>query len=367
MNKKEIAEVKKTFKADKCCIDKVCACYVMPNKERIVIPVETFSTLDDDSMEKYMEIFKKSISGTIGKQLNCLSFPTEEEYDGGTQNLLYELEKSSLTDSDRVEELFDKIIDNYDTEGYYCILVMHANYDVIAKASDDAELDSTEVYSHIICSVCPTNLSKPVLSYNQNKNKIEDARRSWVIEAPQNAFLFPTFTDRQTNIHEVLVFNKKTSEMHVGIIEGVLGCKLPVAADVQVDAFVQSTQAAFSDNITYEQANEIYDSLAEKMETSTSEEELSLSKDEVKKILEGNDAVDLDAFEEKYSETMGDGEVFLENLLKKNKYVLKMEGITITANENAKGLISMKEVDGVKSLVILPGAEIEVNGIPAKV
>lgn len=35
MNKKEIAEIKKLFTNDKCCISKICGCYVDGNKNKI--------------------------------------------------------------------------------------------------------------------------------------------------------------------------------------------------------------------------------------------------------------------------------------------------------------------------------------------
>lgn len=364
MTKREIAEIKRTLKADKCCIDKVCACYVTPDKEKTTIPVNAFAALSDEEMEQYLGIFKKSLSGSVGKQLHGLEFPLDAEKDGGSQKLLYDLNKSGLSDTDKVEELFDKIIECYESDDYYCILIMHSNYDVMTKSSDDADLGSDEVYSHIICSICPTNLSKAALSYNQDDNKLEDSERAWVIDMPKCAFLFPSFNDRTTDIHEVLVYNKKPSELDGGIIEGVLGCTLPVSADAQAEAFVQAAQAAFDDKMTYEQACAVQDALYDQLETISNEESPVLTQSMIDYALNNSNAPDAKAFEDTYSALLGNNEVFVENIVDKKKFTVKTENITVTANPSVKEFISVQEVDGRKCIIIVADGEIDVNGIP---
>ena len=363
MTKKEITEIKRTLKADKCCIDKVCACYVTPDKEKTTIPVNAFAALSDEEMEQYLGIFKKSLSGSVGKQLHGLEFPLDAEKDGGSQKLLYDLNKSGLSDTDKVEELFDKIIESYESDDYYCILIMHSNYDVMTKSSDDADLGSDEVYSHIICSICPTNLSKAALSYNQDDNKLEDSERAWVIDMPKCAFLFPSFNDRTTDIHEVLVYNKKPSELDGGIIEGVLGCTLPVSADAQAEAFVQAAQAAFDDKMTYEQACAIQDALYDQLETASDDDSLTVSMMTVEHALTTSNASDVNAFSDTCKELIGNTDMLIENVIDKKKFVVKTDNITITANPTVKGLISVQEIDGRKCIVISPDSDIAVNGL----
>lgn len=364
MTRKEILEVRKTLKPESCCIDKIKACYVTQDKDMKIITVDPISQLDDDSVEKYMDIFKKSIGGTLGKQLNCLEFPTEAEQDGRIQNILYELEKSGLNDDERLEEFFNKVVENYDTDSFYCILVMHANYDIMTKGSDDSDNGSDEVYSHIICAICPVNLSKATLAYNQSKNILEDSNRFWAIEPPKSAFLFPTLTDRSTDIHNILVFNKKVSELDEGIIVGLLECEIPTSADEQNNAFIQSTQAAFDESISYEQAVAIHDDLAKQLEEVTSDDDLIVTSNAIKTVLENNDAANLDAFDDKYKELIDGKDIYLTNIVN-DKFVIKMEGMTITASDDRKESITVKEVDGKKCIVIQADNEIDVNGITA--
>ena len=364
MNKKEIAELKKTLKPGSCCIDRIVACHVTQSKERKPVTIGDIRMMDDNCLEKYLDIFKKSISGSIGRQLNCLSFPKEAEEAGGIQELLCEIEKSGLDDEERVDELFERIVKNYEDKGSYCILLMHGNYDVIRKSSDDSPEESDEVYSHLICSICPVTLAKPFLSYNDRKCEIEEGTPQWTVNAPQCAFLFPSFTDRTSNIHEVLVYNKKASEVNPEIIQGVLECSIPASAEEQANAFVASTQAAFGNEISYEQVSSIYDALSE--QAGESDDETTLSPESIKSILESENASDMEAFDQQFSSMIRDGNIFLSNIVDRNKFVVKMEGLTISTNGDTKDLISVREMDGHKCLVISPNGQMEVNGMVAK-
>lgn len=55
-------------------------------------------------MFKYFDIFRKSLSGTIGKNLLNMEFPLETESEGGTQEFLLKLRNSRLTDDALLED-----------------------------------------------------------------------------------------------------------------------------------------------------------------------------------------------------------------------------------------------------------------------
>ena len=59
---------------------------------------EAFLSLSEEEMFKYFEIFKKTLSGTVGKNLINMDFPLEQEKEGGTQEFLLRLRGSKLQD-----------------------------------------------------------------------------------------------------------------------------------------------------------------------------------------------------------------------------------------------------------------------------
>ena len=125
-------------------------------------------------MFKYFEIFKKTLSGTIGKNLINMDFPLEQEKEGGTQEFLMKLRGSKLQDNAILEEFYDKIIENYMYDENYYIILIHAAYDVPGKSSDGMEMfDASDVvYEHILCSICPVNLSKAGLKASGLKKAV---------------------------------------------------------------------------------------------------------------------------------------------------------------------------------------------------
>ena len=194
MNKKEIAEIRKQFTTERCTITRMCSCYVDGDKNKKMSTAKTFLALPEEEIFKYLEIFKKSLSGTLGKNLVNLDFPMEEEREGGAQDMLMKLRNCQLEDEELVNEFFDKVIENYSYEENYLVTLIYAAYDYPNKTSDNIDMEdvSDNVYTHILCSICPVKLSKAGLSYDPEKNDVADRIRDWVVDRPMDAFLFPS-------------------------------------------------------------------------------------------------------------------------------------------------------------------------------
>ena len=202
MNKKEISEIKKQFTPEHCAITRICGCYVDGEKEKRTELKEAFLSLPEEEMFKYFDIFRKTLSGTIGKNLINLDFPLSQEAEGGTQEYLLRLRDSKLKDDDLLEDFYDKIIEHYFYGENYYIILIHGLYDIPGKASDGSQMfdASDEVYEFLLCSICPVKLSKAGLCYNSKTNNIEDRIRDWIVEMPDQGFLFPVFQDRSTDL-----------------------------------------------------------------------------------------------------------------------------------------------------------------------
>ena len=113
MNKKEIAEIKKRFTKTKCSFTRLCGCYVDADKQKRMTLKEAFLGLPEEEMFKYIDIFRKTLSGSIGKTLLNMEFPTEQETkEDGTQVFLMKLLQSKLTDDELLDAFYDKVIEN---------------------------------------------------------------------------------------------------------------------------------------------------------------------------------------------------------------------------------------------------------------
>lgn len=296
MTKKDILELKRRLKKNECTFTKMCGCYVNADKEIILNFDETFLNLEDEEFYKYLEIAKKTLSGTVGNNLLELEFPLEEENVGGKQQFLMGLRESKLKNEALLESFYQLVIDNYDYTGNYLILIFHDAYDVMTKTSDNAKLDeSEEVYEYLICAVCPVTLTKPGLGYLEIENRIGPRNRDWVVNPPETGFIFPAFTDRSTDIHSVMYFTKDTKEPHKEFVEQVLGCPPKQTATEQKNTFQAIINNAIIDEkkseVVYMEIQETLNQMVDEQEefSDSNSEPLLLTPDSIQDILAASD------------------------------------------------------------------------------
>lgn len=369
MNKKEVLEIRKQFSPENCAITRICGCYVNSDKEKQLEFKEAFLSLPEEETFKYYELFKKTLSGTMGKNLLNMEFPLEQEFEGGTQHFLLQLKNSKLTDDILVSEFYDKVIEHYDFGEHYLILLIHAAYDVPGKAMDGSEMfdASDSVYDYILCSICPITLSKAGLCYNAVKNSIEDRIRDWIVTDPANGFLFPAFNDRDTDLHSLLYYSKKPEELQYYFLEKVLGCDEVMSAGTQKEAFQDILVNTLGDDCDYTVIKTIHENLNEMIEEAKeAPEPLSLGKKEVKKLLATSGVTEeqMENFDKDFDENIGpQTELLASNITNLRKFNIKSPDVVIQVNPERTDLVDVQIIDGRKCLVIPIDDQVEVNGI----
>lgn len=324
MNKKDISELKRRLKKETCTITRMCGCYVDSERNRVVKFGETFLNLEEEEFFKYLEIAKKTLSGTLGNHLLELEFPLQEEASGGRQQFLMALRGSALQNDDLLERFYDLIIDSYDCAGNYLILVFHDAYDVITKTSDNSRLDeSEEVYEYLLCAICPVSLSKPGLGYRAEENRIGPRVRDWVVGLPESGFIFPAFTDRSADIHTVLTYHKNPKTPHTELMEDILGCPARRTATEQKMAFASIVKKAFggdedtSQEIFYDIQQGLSDLAEEAGGDEENEEQVRLTPKDIGEIMAESNVPENAAamIEDSYQKEFEDEAPFLENLI----------------------------------------------------
>lgn len=369
MNKKEVLEIRKQFTPANCAITRICGCYVDHEKEKKMESKEAFLSLPEEEIFKYFDIFRKTLSGSIGRNLLNMQFPIEAEMPGGNQEFLLKLRNSKLSDDTLLEEFYDKIIENYQYEANYYIILIHGMYDIPGKSSDGTEMfdASEDVYDFILCSLCPVELSKPGLSYNAQDNLIEDRIRDWVVNQPDKGFLFPAFTDRNNDIHGVLYYTRKTKDIQEDFISNVLDAKLPMSADLQKEKFQRIIEDTLVEESDYDTVRNIYENINEMIVSNLSEPEpLELDRTEMKKIFEqsGVSEEKMEDFDKIFEEELGQKSSLLaSNITETRNFRIKTPDVEIKVNSERMDLVEAHMVNGRKCLVIAVDEYIEVNGV----
>ncbi|HJA05999.1 MAG TPA: DUF4317 domain-containing protein [Candidatus Mediterraneibacter pullicola] len=369
MNKKEILEIRKQFTPANCAITRICGCYVDHEKTKKMESKEAFLSLPEEEAFKYFDIFKKTLSGTVGKNILNLEFPLDEEVQGGTQEFLLKLRNSRLEDDMLLEEFYDKVIATYEYAENYYIILIHAMYDIPGKSSDGMEMfdASDEVYEYLLMSICPVSLSKAGLSYNAEDNRIQDRIRDWIVDVPSKGFLFPAFNDRGTDLHSVLYYTKKSEDLQPELISQLLGAKMPMSADTQREIFQMIIENTLGEDGDYETVRNIHETLNELIEEHKEEPEpLSLDKTEVKKIFEksGVDGEKMENFDHNFETNAGEKSSLLaSNIAETKKFNIETPDVVIKVNPERADLVETRIIDGRQCLVIPVDDHIEVNGI----
>lgn len=369
MNKKEVLEIRKQFTPANCAITRIAGCYVDHEKNKKMESKSAFLSLPEEEAFKYFDIFKKTLSGTMGKNMLNMEFPIDQEMPGGTQEFLMKLKASKLEDDMLLEEFYDKVIATYEYAENYYIILIHAMYDVPGRSSDNLEMfdASDEVYEYLVCSICPVSLSKAGLSYNAESNCIQDRIRDWVVDMPDKGFLFPAFNDRSTDIHGVLYYTKKSEDLQPELIEQLLGARMPMSANTQKETFQMLIEDTLGEDGDYETIRNIHDTLNDMIEEHKEEPEpLQLDKTDVRKVFEksGVSSEKMECFDQNYEETAGEKTSLLAtNITETKKFQIETPDIVIKVNPERADLIETRVIDGRQCLVIAVDDHIEVNGV----
>lgn len=368
MNKADILEIKRQFKKDSNLITKIATCYVNAEKEIKFIQKEAFYSLAEEDAFKYEEIFRKSLSGSLGKNLINIPIESESLKDGARGRFLYELRQSKLEDDELIEKFFEKVISSYAYNENYFIILIDLVYDIPGKTRDNLSMEdaSEEVYHAILCSICPVKLSKATLAYNATKNNIENRIRDWIVDAPMQAFLYPSFSERQTDVYSSLYFTKKMNELMPDFVYEMFDTMPPLSVEEQKESILSSIQKVASESINVEMMTEVYEKISDMIvEHDEKEGPLVLDKNDMLRVL-SSAGVDDESIELYDKLESSDVKVLAENIIDLKKIELKRPGVSIKVDPDCIHLLKTAYIDGKKCIIIEADDSVEVNGLRVK-
>lgn len=372
MNKKEISEIKKLLSPANCAITRICGCYVDAEKNQRMKMKEAFLSLPEEVMFKYFNIFRKSLSGSINKNIMNMEFLPEQEAVGGTQEFLLKIRDSELKNDELIEEFYERVMETYICGGNYYIILVYGSYDIPGRASDNLDIDdaSDYVYNFIQCSICPVKLSKPGLHYNSEINHMENSIPDWMVDVPDAGFLFPAFNDRNADIHNLIYYAKNPEVLQTDFIDQLLGCSSPLSAKTQKETFQYLIEETLGDTCDYETVMNIHEKLNELItEHKEDPEPVTLGGQEIKKLFENSGVKNekLAEFDAHYEALAGEETSFAAtNLMDIRCNEIKTRDITVKLTPDNVQKARCRIIDDVPCLVVELTDVLELNGIEVK-
>lgn len=371
MTTKELGELRRRFRPDKNAISRIYGCYVNRSKEVIAYLDESLGRLTQEESAKYLSLLKKALSGTQGRNLIDIVFTTQQVMDSDEHRLLSSLRGSELKDNEALEKFYQTVIQSLDMgDSNYLILLAHDTYDVPHRGKDD-ELQadaSDEVFSYIVCCVCPVKDGKIELGFFSGDNEFHSCVANQIVSAPELGFLFPAFDDRAANIYNALFYSRKPDEIHHEFIDAVFHTEPPMSAAEQKEAFQTALSDALEDSFNMDVMQAVHEQLREKIEQhkeSKDPEPLTVSAQEIGEILQSSGVTEerVAAFRERCSEQLGDGVLNPENLIDSKRFEVKTSEATLTVTPEHSYLVETRIIDGRKYILIPADEGVEVNGM----
>ena len=375
MNQKELNEIRRRIKPERNSISHIYGCYVNSNREIISYIDEALALLSREEVEKYLSLLKKTLSGSLGRNLIDLSFATKQVVDSDEHRLLSALRKSELKDPVLRDEFFRCIIDAVDMgDENYIILMAFDAYDVPHYGKDGSSDEGRgEVFKYILCGLCPVKTGKVQLGYDAQDKRFHNSMLNQIVSAPELGFMFPSFDDRSTNIYNTLFYSRNIGEMHQDFIDAVFKTKVPMSARAQRENFSDVLCDCGDKALSYDLVQSVHEQLSDRIvahKESKDPEPLTVSRDELGDILEnsGLDPETMETFCRNIDSRFGeDAQLSPANIIDSKKLELSTGEVRISLDPKLGYLVQTRIIDGHKYILISADAGLEVNGIPVSI
>ncbi|MBQ7001140.1 MAG: DUF4317 domain-containing protein [Oscillospiraceae bacterium] len=371
MNDKEISEIRRHLRRDRSNMTHIYGCYVNDNKEIITEFRQSTGIMPENEGDKYFALLRRTLSGSIGKNLIDITFKTAQVADSPEHKLLMGLRESKCNDEALRSELFKKIIDTVVMEGNYLILLGCDSYDVPFKSKDDSfqKDNSEEVYTHILCTICPVKQTKANLHYVPEEKLFHDGAMNQMVSAPMLGFLFPAFDDRSTNIYNALYYTKDVKNSQEALIGALFNTPVPQPAAQQKQTFEALLTTSLGEECSMEVVQTVHEQICQRIELhkeSKVPEPLMVSKEEVKEVLSscGVSEESMSKFSVDYDEAFGfEADLHPKNIIDNKHFEVKTPDVIIKCDPTRSDLIETRIIGGIKYILICADEEVEVNGV----
>ena len=368
---KEVGEIRRHLRRERSNITQLFGCFVNDNKEIITEFRLSTGIMPENESDKYFAILRKTLSGSIGRNLIDITFKTSQVADSPEHKLLMGLRESKCNDEELRMELYQKIIGNVVLEGNYLILLACDSYDVPFRSKDDSRQsdNSDEVYTYILCTICPVKETKANLHYVPEEKVFHDGAMHQMVSAPALGFLFPAFDNRATNIYNALYYTRDVKSGQDALIEALFQVPVPQPAAQQKQTFEALLTTSLGEECSMDLVQTVHDELCQRIEMhkeSKIPDPLLISKEDVKEVLSscGVSEENLSKFSVDYDEAFGfEATLHPKNIIDSKRFEIKTPDVVIKVDPTRSDLIETRVIAGVKYIMICADEAVEVNGV----
>ncbi len=370
MTEKDLREIKRRFRPNKNTIYSIKGALVNEKGEIVKLFEQPISSCTENENEMLLNIMKKTLSGGMGTNLINLEYTPTQLMQSQEHQLLMQLYKSKLNEEEPIIELFEKIAQSvHHIDGSYIILLTNDNYDVFTKSKDGEELESNEVFSYFVCCVCPVKPLKNGLCYHASDSTLRELNEHTIISSPELGFMFPSFSDRATDIYNVTYYTKNVADIHSLFIQNIFNVDIPMSSVEQKDTFDTCLRDSLAGECDYQLVRSVHDQISEMIaehKETKQEEPLKISKSKLKRVLEycGVNDEKVEQFSDTFEEKFGkNAQIEPKSIVNTNKFEVSMPDVSIKVNPTCTDLVSTQIINGVKYIMICVNDSVEVNGV----
>lgn len=206
--REDMLELTRRMTPKRTSITRIAGCYADRDGDFDGSFNTNFLKLSEADKTRNLKLAKAVPFSDTNKNLKKYEFGPEQLKPGSMWQLLMAMRDCGLKNDALMDTFYDIVLEHYQSNSEYAILVFHDRYDIPAKASDKERLgESAEVFEYLICVICSL------------AGRYEPAE-------PECGFLFPAFTDRCGDLNHVNVFQKNPDRPHRELTDKILGVSL---------------------------------------------------------------------------------------------------------------------------------------------
>ena len=156
ISREDMLELTRRMTPARTSITRIAGCYVDRDGEFDGSFNTNFLKLSGSDKARNLKLAKAVPFSDTNQNLIKYEFSAEAQKPGSMWQLLMALKECGLKNDALLDTFYDVVMERYQTDSEYAVLMFHDRYDIPAKAADKERLwESEEVFEYLICVICP--------------------------------------------------------------------------------------------------------------------------------------------------------------------------------------------------------------------